>query len=56
MKEDIRNADVVVRKLGPALTRATNQRLEVASKKSWKREEMVERRKTEAMTENAKEL
>ncbi len=32
------------------MTKATNQRLEVARKERRKREEMVERRKTEAMT------
>ncbi len=49
MEKGIRNADAVVRKLGPALTRAINQRLEVAREERRKREEMVERRKTEAI-------
>ncbi len=49
MEKDIKNADTVVRKLGPASTRATNQRLEVAREERQKREEMVERRKTEVM-------
>ena len=30
MEKDIKNADAVARKLGPALTRATNNRLKVA--------------------------
>ncbi len=33
----------------PALTSATNQRLEVAREETRKKKEMVERRKTEAM-------
>ncbi len=49
IEKDIRNADVVARKLGPVSTRATNQRLEVAKEKRQKREKMVERRKTEAI-------
>ncbi len=49
MEKGIKNADAVVRKFGPALTSATNQRLEVARKKRWKKEEIVERQKTEAM-------
>ncbi len=50
MEKGIRNVDVVARKFGPALTRATNQRLEIAKKEERKREEIVERRKTEVMT------
>ncbi len=49
MEKGIRNADAVIHKLGPALTRAINQRLEVAREKRRKREEIVEKRKTEAM-------
>ncbi len=49
MEKCIRNADAVVRKLGSASTRATNQRLEVAREERRKREEMVERWKIEAM-------
>ncbi len=49
MEKVIRNVDAVARKLGPASTRATNQRLEVAREERRKREEMVERQKTEAM-------
>ena len=50
MDKDIRNADAVARKLKPALTRAINYRLEVASEKRQKREKIVERQRTEAMT------
>lgn len=49
MKKDTRNIYAVARKLGPALTGATNPRLEVAKKERQKREKMVERRKTEAI-------
>ena len=45
----IKNTDLVARKLGPALTRATNERVEVAKKKRRKREKMIERLKIEAM-------
>lgn len=40
MKKRLRNVEVVIRKLGPALTRATNHRLEVTRE---------ERRKTKAI-------
>ncbi len=49
MEKGIRNADVVARKLRPASTRATNQRLEVAREERQKREEMLEKQITEAM-------
>ena len=49
MEKSIRNIDIVVRKLGPALTRAPNHRLEVARDERQKRDEMVERRKTETI-------
>ena len=49
MEKGIRNADAVARKLGPASTRATNDRLEAAREERRKREEMMERRKAEAM-------
>ncbi len=49
MEKDIRNSDAVTRKLGPTLTRVTNQRLEVAREERRKRQEIVKRRKTEAM-------
>ncbi len=45
MEKGIRNVDAVARKLRQALTRATNQRLEVVREERQKREEMVERRK-----------
>ncbi len=49
IKKGIRNTDAVARKFGPASTRATNQRLEIAREEKQKREEIVEKRKTEAM-------
>ena len=49
MEKGIRNADAVACKLGPASTRATNDRLEAAREERRKREEMMERRKAEAM-------
>ena len=50
IEKSIRNVDVFACKLGPALIRATNQKLEVTREERQKREEMVEKRKTEAMT------
>ena len=49
MKKDIKNADTVVYKLRPALTRATNKRLEVAKKKKRKKKEIVEKQKTKTI-------
>ncbi len=49
MEKGIRNAGAVAHKLRPALTRTTNQKLEVAKEERRKKEEMVERRKTKAM-------
>ncbi len=49
MEKSIRNADAVVCKLGQASTRTTNQRLEVVKEERQKREEIVEKQKTEAM-------
>ncbi len=49
MEKGIRYADAVARKLGLASTRVTNQRLEIAREARQKREEILERRKTEAM-------
>ena len=49
MDKGIKNTDAVTRKLGPALTKAINYRLEVASEKKQKREEIVERRRTKTM-------
>ena len=43
MDKGIKNADAVSHKLGPALTRATNNRLEVAGKNRQKREEIIKR-------------
>ncbi len=50
MKKGIRNIDAVIRKLRLISTRATNQRLEITRQERRKREEIVERRKTEAMS------
>ena len=49
MKKGIRNADVVARKLRLASTKATNDRLEAAREKRWKKEEMMERQKAKVM-------
>lgn len=49
MEKGIKKADAVPSKLEPALTRTTNHRLEVARENSWKREEIVRRRKTNGM-------
>lgn len=50
MRKNIRNVDVVGRKLKPVLIKTTNQRLEVAKKERQKREERVEMRETKTMT------
>ena len=42
-KKGIKNADTVACNLGPASTRASNQRLEVSREERRKREEMVEK-------------
>ena len=49
MAKGIRNTDAVAYKFRPTLTKATNYKLEVARKEQYKREEIVERQKTEAM-------
>lgn len=49
MEKDIQNADVVARKLWPALIRATNHRLEDAIKKKQKREKIVKKQKAKAL-------
>ena len=49
MEKGIKNADAVTCKLRLASTRATNDRLEVVREERQKREEMMERQKTEAM-------
>ena len=49
IEKGIQNADVVAHKLRPASIKATNHRLEVAREEQWKKEEMVEKQKTEAM-------
>ena len=48
MENGIRNANAVARKLGPASTRTTNDRLETVREEKQKRKEMMERRKAEA--------
>lgn len=49
MKKDIKNVDVVTCKLGPALTRISNHRLDVTSEEKQKREKIVEKWKTKVM-------
>ena len=49
MKKGIKNADAIACKLGPVLIKVTNDRLEVAREEKRKREEMMEKRKVEAM-------
>lgn len=43
MDKSIKNVNKVACKLKPVLTRTTNYKLEIASKKKEKREEMVKR-------------
>ena len=50
MEKSIRNVNAIAYKLGPALTRATNEKLEVARKERQKREEMVKGWKIKAIT------
>lgn len=49
MKKDIRNADAIACKLGPASKRATNNRLEIARKERQKIEKIKTRQKAEAI-------
>ena len=49
MEKGIKNADMVIRKLGPASIRVINDRLEAAREERQKREEMIKRRKAETM-------
>ena len=49
IEKGIKNADAISCKLGPASTRATNNRLEVARKKRRKKEKIKERQKVEAI-------
>ena len=49
MEKCIKNIDTIARKLGPALTRATNNRLEVDREKRRKKEEIKEWQKAKAM-------
>ena len=50
MKKGIRNANAVAGKLGLALIRATNSKLEVTREESQKREKIMGKRKTKTMT------
>ena len=49
MKKGVQNPNTVACKLKLALTKASNYRLEVAREEKQKKEEMVEKQKTEAM-------
>ena len=49
MIKGIRNANIIAYKLGSALTRATNHKLEVIREEQYKKEKMIKRQKTEAM-------
>ena len=49
MKKYIRNANIVAHKFGSTSIRVTNDKLEVAREERRKREEMMEKRKVEAM-------
>lgn len=49
MNNGIRNANAVARKLRLASARGTNHRLEVVREERGKKEEMIKRRKIEAM-------
>ena len=49
MEKGIKNADAVAHKLGLASTRVTNNKLEIFREERWKRKEMMERQKAEAM-------
>lgn len=49
MKKGIKNADAVARKLGLALIRVTNHKLEIVREERQKSEEIIERQKGEAI-------
>ena len=49
MEKGIKNADAIPRKFGPASTRATNNKLEVAREERQKKKEIKEKWKAEAM-------
>lgn len=49
IEKSIKNANVIACKLAPALKMTINNKLEVARKKEWKREELVKRQKREAI-------
>lgn len=50
IERDIKNVDVVACKLELTLTRVTNYRLEITGKENQKKEEMIKKWKTEAIT------
>lgn len=50
MKKGIKNADAIARKLKLASTRATNDSLKASKEEKEKREEIMKRQKTEALT------
>ena len=49
MRKGIKNADAIACKLGPASTRAIDNRLKVAREERQKKEKIKERRKAEVM-------
>ena len=49
IEKGVQNIDAVACKLGLALTRANNHRLEIAREERQKKEEIKEKQKTEAM-------
>lgn len=49
INKGIRNAKAIACKVGPALRKTTDHRLEVASEESQKRKQMVEKQKTASM-------
>lgn len=50
MTKDVGNTNTIARKLGPALRKVTNQKLEVVREKMQRKEEIVEKRKVKTMT------
>ena len=50
MEKSIKNADAIARKLKLASTRATNDSLKASKEEKEKREEIMKRQKTEALT------
>lgn len=50
MEKDIKNISPVTHQLKPTLTKITNHKLEFARKEEQKREEIIEKQKTEAIS------